>query len=97
MPDRGLLISDGALACRRFVRHVGIWHQFVNVRAGERARGAIHIQNVNGWHSRFKGGLVRFRGVASKYLAHYSGWHRIRDDGRLCTPPQRLLAAAEPD
>jgi transposase-like protein len=95
LPVDGLLISDGALAYRRFTRNAGIRHAFVNVRAGERSRGDIHIQNVNGWHSRFKGWLVRFRGVASKYLRHYSGWQRVLDAGQLNTPSRLLVAAAE--
>lgn len=56
-------------------------------------RGAIHIQNVNAWHSRFKSWLVRFRGVASRYLVNYSGWQRLLDEQRLCTPMQWLRAA----
>jgi transposase-like protein len=91
-----LLISDGALAYRRFAQESGIRHAFVNVSAGERSRGDIHIQNVNGWHARFKGWLIRFRGVASRYLIHYSGWQRVLDDGQLSTPTRLLLAAAEP-
>ncbi|WP_442920594.1 IS1595 family transposase [Massilia sp. S19_KUP03_FR1] len=95
LPVQGLLISDGAMAYRRFAQDSGIRHAFVNVRAGERSRGEIHIQNVNGWHARFKGWLIRFRGVASKYLVHYSGWQRVLDDGQLRTPTRLLLAAAE--
>ena len=96
LQENCLLISDGALAYRRFTSHAGIRHAFINVRTGERSRGEIHIQNVNGWHARFKSWLVRFRGVASKYLVHYSGWQRVLDDGRLRTPSQLLVAAAAP-
>ena len=62
------------------------------MRAGELARGAIHLNNVNGWHSRFKTWLRRFNGVASRYLQHYSGWQRILDDARLTTPADLLCA-----
>jgi len=92
-PD-ALLISDAAAAYRRFCADAGITHEAVNVQAGMRARGAIHIQNVNAWHSRFKSWLVRFRGVASRYLAHYSGWQRVLDAHCLTTPAQLLCAAA---
>jgi transposase-like protein len=88
-----LLISDGAASYRRFCADAGITHEAVNVRAGIRARGAIHIQNVNAWHSRFKSWLVRFRGVASRYLANYSGWQRVLD-ARCLTSPAHLLCAA---
>ena len=96
LPADVLLVSDGAVAYRRFAAQAGITHQWVNVQAGERARGAIHVQNVNGWHSRFKNWLVRFRGVASRYLINYSGWLRILDARRLTTPPHLLCAAAKP-
>jgi transposase-like protein len=90
-----LLISDGAAAYRRFTTDAGIEHEWVNVRAGVRTRGDIHIQNVNGWHARFKGWLIRFRGVATRYLAHYSGWHRLLDARRLYTPKQWLIAVIQ--
>jgi hypothetical protein len=35
--------------------------------------GAIHVQNVNAYHSRFKQWLRRFHGVASNYLPNYLG------------------------
>jgi hypothetical protein len=93
LPADVLLISDGAVAYRRFAGEAGITLDAVDVQAGIRARGAIHIQNVNSWHSRFKSWLVRFRGVASRYLIHYSGWQRVLDDRRL-TALARLLCAA---
>jgi transposase-like protein len=90
-----LLISDGAIAYRHFAAQAGITHEAVNVKAGVRARGAIHIQNVNSWHSRFKSWLVRFRGVASRYLINYSGWQRVLDARRLTTPAHLLYAAVQ--
>jgi transposase-like protein len=90
-----LLVSDGAAVYRRFASDTGISHKYVNLRAGIRVRGVIHIQNVNGWHSRFKGWLMHFRGVASKYLANYSGWQRLLDAHALVTPVHWLLAAAK--
>jgi len=90
-PD-ALLISDSARAYVGFATRAGISHEAINVRAGERARGVIHLNNVNGWHSRFKTWLRRFNGVASRYLKHYSGWQRILDDARLTTPADLLCA-----
>jgi transposase-like protein len=95
LPADVLLISDGAVAYHRFATQAGIMHEAVNVNAGIRARGAIHIQNVNSWHSRFKTWLVRFRGVASRYLINYSGWQRVLDARRLTTPAHLLCAAVQ--
>lgn len=89
-----MLMSDGAAAYRRFAKDKGIRHAWINVHAGERKRGDVHIQHVNGWHARFKGWLIQFRGVASRYLAHYSGWQRVLDAARLVTPAQLLGVAA---
>ena len=95
LPEDVLLISDGAIAYRHFAAQAGITHETVNAKAGIRARGAIHIQGVNGWHSRFKSWLVRFRGVASRYLINYSGWQRLLDARRLTTPAGLLGAAVQ--
>ncbi len=65
------------------------------MRAAIRTRGAVHLQNVNGWHSRFKAWLLRFRGVASRYLIDCSGWQRVLDDKRLTTPALLLRAAVQ--
>ncbi|WP_306396242.1 IS1595 family transposase [Telluria beijingensis] len=95
-PDT-LLISDGAAAYPVFARNQGIAHEALNLRAGQRARGALHLNHVNGWHSRFKRWLVRFHGIASRYLIHYSGWRRVLDARRLITPAQLLAAAVKAD
>ena len=47
---------------------------------GIKSRGIFdspfHLQTNNAFHSHFKGWMARFRGVATKYLANYVGWHR---------------------
>ncbi|WP_313704756.1 IS1595 family transposase [Massilia sp.] len=88
-----LLVSDGHPAYRAFARDAGLSHAFVNLRAGERVRGAVHVQNVNGYHRRFRQWLARFHGVASRYLPHYLGW-RWALDGRRIDSPERFLRAA---
>ena len=87
-----LLISDSATAYRAFSAEAGIAHEAINVRAGIRVRGEIHLNNVNSWHARFKTWLKRFIGIASRYLANYSGWQRFLDDGELSSPGQLLTA-----
>jgi aromatic ring-cleaving dioxygenase len=88
------LTSDGAASSRRFAQDAGILHEWVQVRVGVHTRGAIHIRHANGWHARFKGWLMQLRGVASLYLAHYSGWRGVHDARRLTTPAHLLLVAA---
>lgn len=88
-----LLVTDAHAAYRAFAREAGIAHAFVNLRLGERVRGAVHVQNVNAYHQRFRQWLARFYGVASRYLSNYLGWHWALDGERLASP-ERLLRAA---
>ena len=56
-------------------------------------RGAIHVQNVHAYHTRLRGWLQPFRGVASRYLTNYLGWRWALDGERIKTP-ERLLRIA---
>ncbi|GGY42757.1 transposase [Pseudoduganella albidiflava] len=91
-----LLVTDAAKAYQAFAKQAGITHEAINVRAGIRARGALHIQGVNGWHGRFKTWLRRFNGVASRYLANYTGWQRLLDADEPTAPRQWLRIAVAP-
>jgi len=88
-----LLVTDGHAAYRTFARTDGISHQCVNLSAGERVRGAVHVQNVNGYHSRLRGWLHHFRGVATRYLHHYCGWRWAIDLQRINSPEAMLRCA----
>ena len=68
-----LLVTDSHAAYPAFARAAGISHEAVNTSGGEKRRGALHIQNVNAYHSRMRAWLLPFRGVASRYLSHYFG------------------------
>jgi transposase-like protein len=88
-----LLVTDANAAYRAFSREAGISHEAVNLRAGVRTRGALHVQNVNAYHSRFRNWLHRFHGVATRYLPNYLGWRCILDAHRIETPECLLKAA----
>ncbi len=94
---QALLVTDANAAYRAFSRKHGIAHQAVNLQAGVRVRrstaGAIHVQNVNGYHQRFRQWLARFNGVASRYLPNYLGWQWALDGGRISTAEQLLRIA----
>lgn len=95
LPSDAVLCTDGSRALAAAARHIGIEHHAVNLSAGQRALGAWHINNVNGFHSRLKNWLRRFNGVASSYLHHYLGWFRTLD--RFSSnglKPSTLLALA---
>jgi len=92
-----LLVTDANAAYRAFARTHCIAHRWVNLSAGQRVRrsteGAIHVQNVNAYHSRFRAWLARFHGVASHRLPNYLGW-RWALDGERITSVEQLLRIA---
>ncbi len=88
-----LLVTDRHPAYRVFARASGIAHHAVNLSAGVRVAGEMHVQNVNACHRRFKQWLVRFNGVASRYLPNYLGWRSAIDGDRIDSPEMLLRSA----
>jgi len=88
-----ILMSDANGAYSAFARQAQIRHETVNVSRNGRVRGAVHIQNVNAYHSRFKNWLHHFNGVATKYLENYLGWRWAIDLRRIDTAEGFLRAA----
>lgn len=85
------LCTDRAAVYKSFSKSEGIRHETIKA-SGPRVRGPFHIQNVNAYDSRLKGWIERFRGVATKYLDHYLGWHRLLDrHGYKLAPDECLL------
>jgi len=72
--SNSILVTDGDPAYRRFATNAGI--NLVQVKAG-RAEGYYHVQTVNSYHSRLKAFMVRFKGVATKYLDNYLAYHNL--------------------
>lgn len=89
-----VLVSDGAQAYRAFANDANILHVALNLSAGERTWGVYHIQNVNSYCSRLKTWMRRFKGVATKYLDSYLGWHRLVDRTGDNLNASLMLAAA---
>ena len=78
-----ILCSDSLPSYKAFCREHGVAHKPINMSEGIRVvEEVFHIQNVNGYHSRFKGWLRRFNGVATRYLPSYLGWFRWLDQNR---------------
>ena len=88
-----LLVSDANRCYPPVAAALDIPHETINRSAGERVRGAVHIQTVNSRHSQIKGFLRPFRGIATKYLDSYLRWfHLIELADR--PPPRACLTAA---
>jgi transposase-like protein len=92
-----LLVTDANGAYPAFAMEAGIEHACVNVSAGVRVathpRGAVHVQNVNAYHSRFHAWLRPFHGVATRYLSNYLGWRWAIDQQRIDSSETLLRAA----
>ena len=81
-----VLCSDGYKSYIQFAQDNGLVHKRLNLSAGIRViDNVFHIQNVNAYHSRLKGWIARFHGVATKYLDHYLGWFRMMDTSENLT------------
>ena len=94
LPDT-VLCTDGSSALAAVARHLGVEHHPINVSAGVRVQGAWHVQNVNAFGSRLRQWMLRFKGVATRYLANYLGWFRVLDRSPGFSPnPASLLALA---
>ena len=90
-----VLCTDGSAMLASAARDLGIEHHALNTLRGERKRGAWHVQNVNAHHSRLKGWMARFRGVATSYLPNYLGWFRaLERNAQVGAGPASLLRLA---
>jgi len=90
-----ILCTDGGTALASAAKVLGVEHHAVNLSAGIRISGPWHIQHVNAYHSRLKGWMRRFRGVATKYLDAYLGWFRtIERSPDKCLQPAPFMALA---
>lgn len=72
-----MLCTDGAHGYRSFAESKFMDHfALKDMRV---YKGIFHIQNVNAYHSRMKGWMNHFNGVASKYLDNYMVWFKFLD------------------
>ena len=88
-----LLVSDADRCYPPVAAALDIPHESINASAGERVRGAVHIQTVNSRHSQIKGFLRGRRGIATKYLDSYLRWFHLIELGDQPSPRACLEAA----
>jgi len=93
LSNDALLVSDAAPAYKCFARENNITHEAINASKKQHVRGTYHIQNVNGYHGRFKKWMDRFNGVATKYLDSYLGWRRALEKYPNLTSERLLFTA----
>ncbi len=72
------LCSDSHRSYEKFAKMCGLRHIAINASKGQYVKDKVyHIQNVNSAHSLLKKWIMRFNGVATKYLQNYMNWFRI--------------------
>ena len=90
-PDT-VLCSDSASAYKTAAKSMGVVLR--QIPRGSHKLGPYHIQNVNALHSRIKGWMRPFRGVATKNLPAYLAWFRFFDQALGAVKPRHLLLNA---
>ena len=96
--EDAVLCTDGAKPYAAFANKAGLRHEVLNQSAGERTRGrTMHLQNVNGYHSRLKEWIRPFHGVSTRWLPNDLGWRRMLDrKGKALTPRMVLDGVLRP-
>ncbi len=90
-----MLCTDGLNVYSAFAKRKGLLHETVKTSHGERVRAkTIHLQNVNGYHSRLKGWMARFNGVSTRWLSNYLGWRRMLDGRNSLLSPLLVLKSS---
>jgi hypothetical protein len=87
------MVTDGAKFYQTCARALGVSHAVLNLSAGERVRGELHIQTVNSRHESLKTFLRPHRGIATKYLDSYLRWFHLAGLKHTPTPRSCLNAA----
>ena len=92
-PD-ALLVTDGAPFFPPCAQALGLTHEPLDRKAGERRRGELHLNTVNSRHERLKTFLRSRRGVATRYLGSYLAWYHLAILPKLPTPRSVLASVA---
>ena len=72
--SKSVLVTDGCSAYNEYAKENGLdLVKLVKVHK----KGICHINNVNGYHSRLKEFMIKFHGVATKYLDKYVSWYKF--------------------
>jgi hypothetical protein len=86
-----LLVTDGAPFFPPCARSLGVSHEPLDHKAGERRRGDLHLDTVNSRHERLETFLRGRRGIATEYLDSFA-W-RFNRRYQLDTMTERLMWA----
>ena len=70
-----ILCTDDTRAYNDFANTNSL--ELIKLKTGKSKSGIYHIQHINSYHSMLKNFMIRFHGVATKYLNNYLIWHNF--------------------
>ncbi|MGL5243747.1 MAG: IS1595 family transposase [Sarcina sp.] len=72
--EDSIACTDSCRSFKKFAKNSNL--QLVQLPKGKKKAGIYHLQHVNSFHSKLKGWMKKFNGVATKYLSSYLSWFR---------------------
>jgi len=91
-----LICSDNKSAYRTFAHTNRYRHGYVQLSKGISVKkDIVHLRNVTHYRNMFRWWMLRFHGVATKYLPNYLGWYRELDAFQQQIPARELLLRAK--
>ncbi len=91
-----LLCFDNKTIYKTFAKDNKLRHGFVDSKNGPIIKkDIIHIKNINNYYFGLLNWMVRFRGVATKYLENYISWYREFDEQGDALTAKTILSRAK--
>ncbi|MCT4637725.1 MAG: IS1595 family transposase [Bacteroidales bacterium] len=94
-----LFCSQNKAVYMKYTKENCIRHGILSIPKNEKIRkNVVHIQNVLEYQFNLQEWMLRFRGVATKYLHNYLSWYREMDEfDHKITPETILIRAKRPE
>lgn len=91
-----LFCSEAKWIYRNFTKKAHLRHGTLKLTEGEECKkDIVHLKNVTNYQQRLTTWLLRFHGVATKYLNNYLAWYRSMDEFNLQISPETILIRAK--
>lgn len=73
--SNSVLCADAHHSYQKFAKENKL--ELIQLKTGKSKKGIFHVQHINSYHSILKTWIIRFHGVATKYLDNYLVWHNF--------------------
>ncbi len=90
--NQSIVLTDGLRAYNQYFQETNIEHIILPSQHGKpTVRGPYHINNVNALQKRFRGFLIKYNGIATKYLNHYLSLFLWLENHKYCQKQELML------